>query len=52
MGADAVKFLVYYHPYAGELAAIQEDLITEVIQSCREADLAFFLEPISYSIDS
>jgi tagatose 1,6-diphosphate aldolase len=51
MGADAVKFLVYYHPYAGELTAIQEDLIAEVIQSCREADLAFFLEPVSYSID-
>jgi len=51
MGADAVKFLVYYHPYAGELTAIQEDLISEVIQSCREADLAFFLEPVSYSID-
>jgi tagatose 1,6-diphosphate aldolase len=51
MGADAVKFLVYYHPFAGELTAIQEDLIAEVIQSCREADLAFFLEPVSYSID-
>ena len=51
MGADAVKFLVYYHPYAGELAAIQEELIAEVIQSCRDADLAFFLEPISFSID-
>jgi len=51
MGADAVKFLVYYHPYAGELTAIQEDLIAAVIQSCREADLTFFLEPISYSID-
>lgn len=51
MGADAVKLLVYYHPYAGELTALQEQFIVEVIQSCREADLAFFLEPISYSID-
>jgi tagatose 1,6-diphosphate aldolase len=51
MGADAVKFLVYYHPYAGELTALQEELIVEVIRSCRDADLAFFLEPVSYSID-
>lgn len=51
MGADAIKFLVYYHPYAGELTALQEELIVEVIRSCREADLAFFLEPVSYSID-
>lgn len=51
MGADAVKFLVHYHPFAGELTAIQEDLVAEVIRSCRQADLAFFLEPVSYSID-
>ena len=51
MGADAVKFLVYYHPYAGELTALQEEMIADVIRSCREADLAFFLEPVSYSID-
>lgn len=50
MGADAVKFLVYYNPFAGELTVAQEALIKTVIQFCREADLTFFLEPISYSI--
>lgn len=49
MGASAVKFLVFYHPWAGELTAFQEDMISAVIHSCREVDLTLFLEPISYS---
>ena len=51
MGADAIKFLVYYHPEAGEVAERQEALVAEVIQDCRRADLACFLEPVSYSLD-
>jgi tagatose 1,6-diphosphate aldolase len=51
MGADAVKFLVYYHPEAGEVAEQQEELVAEVIQACRRVDLACFLEPVSYSLD-
>ncbi|OGO65469.1 MAG: hypothetical protein A2Z45_07645 [Chloroflexi bacterium RBG_19FT_COMBO_55_16] len=51
MGANAVKFLVYYHPGAGELTKRQEESIAELIQACWHADIAFFLEPVSYSID-
>jgi tagatose 1,6-diphosphate aldolase len=51
MGADAVKLLLYYHPGAGELAERQEALTAGIIAECREADIAFYLEPVSYSID-
>jgi tagatose 1,6-diphosphate aldolase len=51
MGADAVKLLIYYHPDAGELTDHQEKLTREVIQDCRRYDIAFYLEPVSYSID-
>jgi tagatose 1,6-diphosphate aldolase len=51
MGADAIKLLVYYHPDAGTLAETQETLIAETIEECRKADLAIFLEILTYSID-
>lgn len=51
MGADAVKLLIYYHPDAGELTDHQDQLTREVIQDCRRYDIAFYLEPVSYSID-
>jgi tagatose 1,6-diphosphate aldolase len=51
MGADAVKLLLYYHPDAGEITEQQERLTSEVIAECTRMDIAFFLEPVSYSID-
>lgn len=51
MGADAIKLLVYYHPDAGEVSEILENLILEVVHDCHLADIALFLEPVSYSID-
>jgi tagatose 1,6-diphosphate aldolase len=51
MGADAVKLLIYYHPDGGELTDHQEMLTRNVIQDCRRYDIAFYLEPVSYSID-
>lgn len=51
MGADAVKLLIYYHPHASRLRDHQEKLTQDVIQECRYYDIAFFLEPISYSIN-
>jgi len=51
MGADAVKLLVYYHPDAGMFARQQEDLVRQLVEDCREADILFYLEPVSYSID-
>lgn len=51
MGADAVKLLIYYHPDGGEIRDRQERLAKEVAQSCRNFDIAFFLEAVTYSLD-
>ena len=50
LGASAAKLLVYYHPDAPN-AADQERLVAEVAAACREADLALFLEPLSFGLD-
>jgi len=49
MGASAAKLLVYYHPEAVN-AADQERLVADVAAACRAADLALFLEPLSFSL--
>lgn len=50
MGASALKLLVYYHP-GSENASKQEALIVIISESCKKYDLAFFLEPLSYSLN-
>lgn len=50
LGASAVKLLVYYHPDAPN-AADQERLVADVAAACREADIALFLEPLSFGLD-
>jgi len=50
MGASAVKLLLYYHPEARN-AAEQEALVDEVALACRNYDMPFFLEPLSFVID-
>jgi tagatose-1,6-bisphosphate aldolase len=50
MGASAAKLLVYYHPAAPN-ARDQERLVADVAAACRAADLALFVEPLSYSLD-
>jgi len=50
LGASAAKLLVYYHPDAPN-AADQERLVAEVADACHEADLALFLEPLSFALD-
>jgi tagatose 1,6-diphosphate aldolase len=48
MGASAAKLLVYYHPAAPN-AHDQEQLVADVAAACRAADLALFVEPLSFS---
>ncbi len=48
MGANAVKLLVYYHPHTPSADTI-EKLIRQVAEECLAQDIAFFLEPLSYS---
>ncbi|HLQ48818.1 MAG TPA: tagatose 1,6-diphosphate aldolase, partial [Candidatus Dormibacteraeota bacterium] len=49
MGASAAKLLVYYHPDAPN-AANQERLVGDVAADCLAADIALFVEPLSFSI--
>jgi tagatose 1,6-diphosphate aldolase len=49
MGASAAKLLVYYHPDAPN-AEDQERLVADVATDCRVADLALFVEPLSFSL--
>ncbi len=50
MGASAVKLLLYYHPQSPN-ASDQERLVRQVAASCRQCDIPFFLEPLSFSLD-
>jgi tagatose 1,6-diphosphate aldolase len=50
LGASAIKLLIYYHPdtpTAGDIEALVQQTATD----CAAADMAFFLEPLSYSPD-
>ena len=49
MGASAAKLLVYYHPDATNVAD-QERLVAAVAADCLAADIALFVEPLSFSI--
>lgn len=51
LGADAVKLLVYYHPQSPSRTHI-EDLVKRVSEECRHADIAFFLEVLTYPLDA
>jgi tagatose 1,6-diphosphate aldolase len=51
IGASVVKVLVYYNPEAGDLAEEIEELSRQVAQQCIVNDIAYFLEPVTYSID-
>ena len=50
MGASALKLLVYYHPDSPSAPEI-EDFTAKVAEDCQKYDLAFMLEPLSYSLD-
>jgi len=50
MGVSMIKLLVYYHPDAPTAAEI-EVFTKQVADECRKQDLAFMLEPLSYSLD-
>jgi tagatose-1,6-bisphosphate aldolase len=50
LGASAVKLLVYYNPDAPN-AADQERLVADVARECHDADIALFLEPLSFALD-
>ena len=50
MGASAAKLLVYYHPARTEREATRSGFVADVAAACRAADLALFVEPLSFSL--
>jgi tagatose 1,6-diphosphate aldolase len=51
MGASAVKLLIYFRPDLKDVASRQLDLVARLADECIEEDMAFLVEPVSYSID-
>lgn len=51
IGAEAIKFLVYYNPDAGSSTEHTDALVQEVIRSANTYDIPVYLEPLIYSID-
>lgn len=52
-GADAVKVLVYHDPDGpDEVNDAKRAFVRKVGQECREADVPFFLEPVTYGAGS
>ena len=48
-GADAVKVLLYYSPFSSvEINSRKQDWVERVGEECRDVDVAFFLEIVSY----
>ena len=48
-GADAIKVLLYYSPFSDpEVNTHKQAWVTRVGRECRDADLPFFLEIVSY----
>ncbi len=52
VGANAVKFMVYYNPQNEDLAVELEGMVRQVVAECHRWDLPVFLEPMSYSVDA
>jgi len=50
MGASAAKILVYYRPELTALAQKQIQLVRKLAEECREFDIPFLVEPLSYPI--
>jgi tagatose 1,6-diphosphate aldolase len=51
-GADALKFLVFYHPDASEATRRhQQDLVRSLGEACERLDLVFFLEVMTYALE-
>ena len=50
MGASGVKLLVYYHPRA-TAAAQQRELVQRLAEECRQHDVLFVVEALSYPLE-
>jgi tagatose 1,6-diphosphate aldolase len=51
MGASAVKLLIYFRPDIKDVASKQLDLVARLAAQCIIEDIAFLVEPVSYSVE-
>ncbi len=51
LGASGIKLLIFYHPDAGAATVRQDELVTAVVEDCRQHDIPLFLEPLGYPLD-
>jgi tagatose 1,6-diphosphate aldolase len=51
MGASAIKLLIYFRPDLKDVASKQLDLVARLAAQCIIEDIAFLVEPVSYSIE-
>ena len=52
IGADGVKFILFYRAELADVAARQRKLVAELASACRQAQLPLVIEPIWYPIES
>lgn len=52
MGVCSVKLLLYYDPENIELARQQKKVATKLANECKQEDIVFLLEPLSYKIET
>lgn len=50
VGGDGVKLLLHYHPSASDRAE-KDAIVRQLVETCAQHDIPFFLEPITYSLD-
>lgn len=50
VGGDGVKLLLHYHPSASDRQE-KDAIIAQLVATCTQHDIPFFLEPIAYSLD-
>ena len=50
VGGAGVKLLVYYHPEAPDAGGV-EKLVHEIGRACAQAEMPFYLEPLSYCFE-
>ncbi len=51
LGASAVKLLVYYRADLVAVSARQRELVAQVAESCRAADIPLLVESVAYAVD-
>jgi tagatose 1,6-diphosphate aldolase len=51
LGGDGVKLLVRYRPDLADAARENRDVVQEVADQCRDADIPFVLETLAYAVD-